>query len=174
VGDYDTLADGDRSSLAPRARSFGLHVARVDGGNADAVARAARSAVAHARSGHGPSFILARCRLPGGHFLGDPLLRVLTDPLGQAAEIGPPLVRATTRSGGARPRLRARALLAIGRIVARFGLYRLAAFRDPVSRTRRRLAEDVVRECERRVGQEIQATLNAAQSPPRKTYDHVR
>lgn len=152
-------------SLPARARSFGLHVTRVDGGNVDAVARAARSAVAHARAGRGPSFILARCRRPGGHFLGDPLLRVLADPVGQSAQLAPALVRAATRGPGARRRMRISALLSIGRIIGRFGLYRVAAYRDPLRRTRRRLSPDVARACERRAEEEIQASVQAALAP---------
>ena len=148
-------------SLAARARSFGLHIASVDGGNVDAVARAARSAVAHARGGYGPSFVLARCRRPEGHFLGDPLLRVFADPVGQTKELAPPLIRAATRGPGARRRVRILALLAIGRVIGRFGLYRVAAYRDPVGRTRRRLNGNVARECEQRADREIRASLEA-------------
>lgn len=149
-------------SLLDRARSFGLHAAHVDGGNVAAVARAARSAVAHARAGRGPSFILARCQRPDGHFLGDPLLRVFADPVGQTKQIAPPLVRATTRGPGARRPVRLAALIAIGRVLASFGLYRLTAYRDPIRRARRRLDATVARECEQQVEQEIRASVRAA------------
>ncbi len=148
-------------SLAARARSFGLHFARVDGGNVRAVARAARSAVAHTRDGRGPSFILARCRRPGGHFLGDPLLRVMVDPVGQSRDIAPPLVRAARGRSGAPRGMRVRALLDTGRVVTSFGLYRLAAHRDPVRRARRRLRADVARECERRAAEEVRVSVDA-------------
>jgi acetoin:2,6-dichlorophenolindophenol oxidoreductase subunit alpha len=123
-------------SLLTRARSFGLHAARADGGNVYAVARAARSAVAHARAGRGPSFILAECRRPDGHFLGDPLLRPFIDPVGQTRQLAPPLVGAATRGPGARRAIRLAALLTIGRVLASFGLD-LAAYRDPIRRARR-------------------------------------
>ncbi|HZE04820.1 MAG TPA: thiamine pyrophosphate-dependent dehydrogenase E1 component subunit alpha [Solirubrobacteraceae bacterium] len=151
-------------SLDARARSFGLRVARVDGTSVDAVSRAARSAVAHARAGRGPSFILARCRRPDGHFLGDPLLRAFADPVGQTKELAPPLARALTRGPGAPRRIRILALLAIGRVIGRMGLYRLAAYRDPLNRTRRRLDDRVARACERRAAQETRASLEAALS----------
>ena len=147
-------------SLDARARSFGLHVARVDGGNVDAVVRVAHSAVAHARGGSGPSFILARCCRPDGHFLGDPLLRVFADPVGQSQEL-PPLLRAATQGPGGRRRLRILALLATGRVIGRFGVYHFA-YRDPLSRTRRGLSEHVARECEQRAEREIRATVAAA------------
>jgi acetoin:2,6-dichlorophenolindophenol oxidoreductase subunit alpha len=148
-------------SLDARARSFGLRVARVDGGNVDAVVRAARSAVAHARDGSGPSFILARCCRPDGHFLGDPLLRVFADPVGQSRELLPPLLHAATRGPGGRRRLRILALLATARVIGHFGLYHFA-YRDPLSRTRRGLSEPVARQCEQRADEEIRATVAAA------------
>ena len=149
-------------SLLNRARSFDLHVARVDGGNVYAVSRAARSAVAHARAGRGPSFILARCRRPDGHFLGDPLLRQFTDPVGQTRQIAPPLIRATTQGPGAPRRSRLTGLTLIGRVVASFAVYRLMAYRDPIRRARRRLDARAARECEQRAEQEIQASVWAA------------
>ncbi len=154
--------DVTAGSLAGRARSFGLRVARVDGGDVGAVATAARSAVAHTRAGHGPSFILARCRRPEGHFLGDPLLRVLADPVDQARDIAPPLVRAARSGPGARPGARLGGLLRVGRVVGLFGLYRIAAYRDPVRRARRRLRSEVARACEERAAQEVRASVDAA------------
>ncbi len=148
-------------SLAARARAFGLKVARVDGGNAEAVARAARPIVARARDGHGPGLILARCRRPQGHFLGDPLLRVLSDPVAETRELAPPLVRAVSDEPGARRRTRVLALLPIGRVLGRFGLYRLAASRDPISRARRRIRRSAALACEREVDREIRASLEA-------------
>ncbi len=149
-------------SLTARAQAFGWRVARVDGSDVEAVVRAARPAVAHARSGRGPSFILAHCRRPQGHFLGDPLLRVVNDPVGQSKELMPPLWRAITDDPGAPRRVRLLALTAIARVIGRFVLYRLAAYRDPITVTRRRLNEVVARECERRADQEIGASFEAA------------
>ncbi len=154
--------DVTAGSLAARARSFGLHVASVNGSSSMKVARAARAAVAHTRAGRGPSFILARCRRPDGHFLGDPLLRVLSDPAGQARELGPPLARALTAEAGACRTVRLRALLGMTRVLASFGLYRLAPFRDPVRRARRRIDRGVAQECERRAASEVQASVEAA------------
>ncbi len=149
-------------SLGARARAFGLRVACVDGSDVDAVARVARSAVTHTRRGHGPSFILARCRRPQGHFLGDPLLRVLSDPAGQSKALLPPLLRAMRDDPGAPRHVRALALAAVARVIGRFAVYRLAAYRDPLAVTRRRLSDVVAWDCEQRVEQEIDASFEAA------------
>lgn len=87
-------------SLLGRARGFGLPVARVDGGDAEEVWRAAGKAVARARSGGGPSFVLVRCYHPEGHFLGDPLLRQLDLPIGESRRALEPTLRAIGRSPG--------------------------------------------------------------------------
>lgn len=86
--------------LAERAAAFGLAVERVKGHKVDVVHRAAGRLVSRARKGHGPGFLYAPCHRPGGHFEGDPLLRLLRDPLGQAKELGPPLLEAARATPG--------------------------------------------------------------------------
>ncbi len=88
-------------SLVRRARSFGMPATRVNGTKVEGVWKAAGKAVRRARRGRGPSFLLARCHRPEGHFLGDALLRVLDEPVAQARELSGPLVRAVTSSPGA-------------------------------------------------------------------------
>lgn len=149
-------------SLTARARSFGIRVSQVDGSSVDSVQRAARSAVAHARRGRGPAFILARCRRPEGHFLGDALLRIFEDPVGQARAMAPPLIRAAAASPGARTSLRLRELAALTRVIARFGADRYLHRSDPLRRARRRLPDRVARQCEERADREIESAMQAA------------
>ena len=57
---------------ADRARAYGLDSIIVDGNDADAVYRVARSAVARAREGKGPSLIEAKTYRHSGHSRADP------------------------------------------------------------------------------------------------------
>ncbi len=56
--------------LRDRASSFGLPAMAVDGLDPEAVGDAAGSAIARARNGDGPSFILARCSRLDSHMAG--------------------------------------------------------------------------------------------------------
>ena len=60
----DTVTAGD---IADRARAFDMPVAVVDGNDVVAVWQATRDAVAHARAGEGPAFILANTYRLHGH-----------------------------------------------------------------------------------------------------------
>ena len=57
---------------ADRARSYGLESIIVDGNDADAVYRVARTAVTRARAGGGPSLIEAKTYRHSGHSRADP------------------------------------------------------------------------------------------------------
>jgi acetoin:2,6-dichlorophenolindophenol oxidoreductase subunit alpha len=103
-------ADVTGGSLVRRASSFGLAVESVDGAHVEQVHAAAGRLIGRARAGGGPGFLHATCHRPGGHFEGDPLLRLLHDPLGQAAELGPGIVSGTRSSTGGSAGERARAL----------------------------------------------------------------
>jgi acetoin:2,6-dichlorophenolindophenol oxidoreductase subunit alpha len=149
-------------SLIERARAFGLHARRVDGSDVDAVWKAAGTSVAHARAGRGPSFVLARCRRPDGHFLGDPLVRVLDDPLKESRQLAPPMFAAALHGAGAPRRVRLRALLATGGGIARVGAARLFGYRDPLRRARRRLPAKLAGDCERRAEREVHDSVRAA------------
>jgi pyruvate dehydrogenase E1 component alpha subunit len=126
--------------LITRARAFGLPARRMSGGDVLGVWREAGRAVERARRGGGPSLLLARVHRPDGHLLGDPLLRTLEHPVEQAAEMGPPLLRALrAQPGGTGPeRLAGADRLRAAVVTAAYE--RMSARRDPVTRARRRLA----------------------------------
>lgn len=124
--------------LVDRAAGFGLPGERVDGADVEAVYRAAARAIERARSGNGPSFLHATCVHLEGHFLGDPLLRVLRKP---RAELGPlvrPLLGPTVR-GGSPYTDRATALGALTFTLGRFAVTHFRPRRDPVRRLRGKL-----------------------------------
>jgi pyruvate dehydrogenase E1 component alpha subunit len=58
--------------LTQRAAAFGMHAARVDGQDVEAVHLAALDALDHARSGRGPVFLLCETERLTGHYIGDP------------------------------------------------------------------------------------------------------
>jgi acetoin:2,6-dichlorophenolindophenol oxidoreductase subunit alpha len=58
--------------LARRADAYGMTSMTVDGQDVEAVYRTAREALAHAREGRGPVFLLAETYRLTGHYIGDP------------------------------------------------------------------------------------------------------
>jgi TPP-dependent pyruvate/acetoin dehydrogenase alpha subunit len=58
--------------LSKRAEAFGMKAITVDGQDVEAVFQAAQEALAHARGGSGPVFLLADTYRLTGHYVGDP------------------------------------------------------------------------------------------------------
>jgi TPP-dependent pyruvate/acetoin dehydrogenase alpha subunit len=57
--------------LTVRAVAYGMRSQKVDGQNVEAVHLAAAEAVAHARAGNGPVFLLCETERLSGHYIGD-------------------------------------------------------------------------------------------------------
>jgi acetoin:2,6-dichlorophenolindophenol oxidoreductase subunit alpha len=57
--------------LTQRAAAFGMHALHVDGQDVEQVHLAAREALAHARAGKGPVFLLCETERLTGHYVGD-------------------------------------------------------------------------------------------------------
>ena len=141
--------------LVRRARSFGMPACRVDGTCVEAVWEAAGRAVRKARAGRGPSFLLATCPRPEGHFLGDPLLRVYREPLKQTLEIGPPLLRSLFSKPLQAFALRPLYLGIIGKTLAVLGTEKYLLCRDPLCRAARLVPEDTRRRREEEARDEV-------------------
>jgi acetoin:2,6-dichlorophenolindophenol oxidoreductase subunit alpha len=60
------------TDLEKRAVAFGMHSAKVDGQDIEAVHRAAKRALDYARSGKGPVFLVCETYRFVGHYVGDP------------------------------------------------------------------------------------------------------
>jgi pyruvate dehydrogenase E1 component alpha subunit len=58
--------------LLQRPLAYGMQSARVDGQDVEAVYIAAARAIAHARAGEGPVFLLCETERLTGHYIGDP------------------------------------------------------------------------------------------------------
>jgi len=149
-------------SLVRRARAFGVRAHAVDGSRFDVVARVSARLIHRARRGRGPGFLLARCHRPYGHFLGDPMLRMLAEPLDQARQLGPPLMRAARASDGARPAARLAGLGGIGvriaRLAVQYGLHR----RDPLARARAMLDPETAAKIDERASAEVRGAASNA------------
>jgi len=128
--------------LLDRPRSFGIPSVAVDGNNVRAVWRAARRAVKRARSGKGPTFILAKCFRPDGHFLGDPLLRITRNPAKEIKKMAGPLIRSVTSSKGTGITKRAGGLGRVGFLIGRTYKEQFLWPRDPLKTIRKKLKSD--------------------------------
>jgi acetoin:2,6-dichlorophenolindophenol oxidoreductase subunit alpha len=146
--------------LVRRARAFGLRTRSVAGWDVVAVRSAAEDLVTRARGGGGPGLLHARVHRPGGHFAGDPLLRVLQRPRSQVRELGPGVWEAVTAQPG--PGLLTRAGAGAG-LAARFvclaGDRARGRRRDPLAVARRRLDRDTADAADARAAAEVAAVL---------------
>jgi pyruvate dehydrogenase E1 component alpha subunit len=151
-------------SLIARAQSFGMPAMEVDGADVEAVWDAAAQGVARARNGDGPAFLLARCSRIEGHFLGDPLLRVVQKPLQQMKDMTVPLFRSVIAKNGLPLRERVSGLGTTISLISQAVKDQHGKRRDPLELTRSRLAQDTRRleELHKEVDQEITQTVEAA------------
>jgi acetoin:2,6-dichlorophenolindophenol oxidoreductase subunit alpha len=151
-------------NLVERAGSFGMPATAVDGSDASAVWKAARSAVDSARAGGGPSFLLAKCFRPEGHFLGDPLLRIARRPVGEAKRIAGPMLKSMVKKNGARVSGRAGSLGTVVSTVGRSLGGRSGGGRDPLETARAELKKDPqrLREVEGDARREINGAVDEA------------
>ncbi len=148
-------------NLPDRVRGFGLPAVEVDGGDVEAVWQAAGEAILRARRGGGPGYLHAACVHPEGHFLGDPLRRLVRHPVDELKDKVVPLMRAVASSSGGGVRERAGSLAGITGMIGRAAAMR---GRDPVARLRARLRADGggLEAVEREVESSVQAAVRAA------------
>jgi len=147
--------------LPDRVRAFGIPVDEVDGADVEAVWQAAGEAIRRARRGGGPGYLHATCVRPEGHFLGDPLVRIVRRPVEELkARVGP-LARAAVSSKGAGPGGRAASMAGIAGMLGRAAAMR---GRDPVRRLRDRLKVEpgALEALEHDVESAVRAAVSAA------------
>jgi len=151
--------------LLTRARGLGASAVSVDGGDVNEVWREAGEAIRRARAGGGPAFLHATCVRPEGHFLGDPLLRIVRRPTSELKNRVGPLLKAAT-AGGTSIRQRAASLGAIVKTLRKASQMRHRARHDPILRQRERLsiAEADRADLEREVEREVQTAIAVALS----------
>lgn len=146
--------------VVERAASFGLATARVKGHKVQDVHQAAGKLIDRARRGGGPGFLYASCFRPGGHFEGDPIVRMLDDPMGQSADVGPAL-----KAGGGTRGDRVGALKDLTRMVVRAKLdWTLQQRKDPVRLARKLLTVQVAEQIEISEGAVVRAAEQRARA----------
>ena len=144
-------------NLPDRVRGFGIPAVEVDGSDVEAVWQAAGETVLRARRGGGPGYLHASCVRPQGHFLGDPLQRIVKHPVDELKGRIGPLTRAVVGRGGAGMARRAASLAGISGMLGKAAGMR---GRDPVARLRKRLAGESARVGE--IEDEVEAMVVAA------------
>lgn len=127
--------------LVERAMSFDMPAKELDGTDVEIVWEAANEAIADARSGKGPSFILANCKRTQGHFLGDPLLRIVNEPVKELARITGPLFKSAVSFSGASLKERVRSLKNIASLLGKTAKHRFSGEQDPLLILRKKISE---------------------------------
>jgi pyruvate dehydrogenase E1 component alpha subunit len=158
----ESVTGGD---LNERARGLGIPAVDVDGCDVSRVWEVSYSAIERARSGHGPTFLHARCVHFEGHFLGFQLLRIVRDPLREVPEIAGPFIQSFLRPGGAALRERLAGLKTVLAVVlSTLRDSRRDSANDPVWCVRTILPSDPIRlqELEEQVEKEISNILASA------------
>jgi TPP-dependent pyruvate/acetoin dehydrogenase alpha subunit len=79
------------TDLTERANAYGMHSLRVDGQDVEAVHDAALEALAFARAGSGPVFLLCETERLTGHYIGDPQVYRDKDELRRLRETRDPI-----------------------------------------------------------------------------------
>jgi acetoin:2,6-dichlorophenolindophenol oxidoreductase subunit alpha len=77
--------------LSQRANAFGMKALKADGQDVEAVYKATRQALDHARSGKGPVFLHLDCVRFHGHYIGDPQVYRDRDEARRLAETRDPI-----------------------------------------------------------------------------------
>jgi len=158
---FTRSSDMTAGDPATRAASFGLTVSQVDGTDVEATWQQAGEAIAAARSGQGPQFLLATCRRPGGHLEGDPLVKQARDVKAASTDLpglGRALLGRRGGSAGARVRGVGAALGTLGRASAHFRGSR----EDPLSLARRTLGPVETKRIEDEARAEVVAAVQQA------------
>ncbi len=156
-------------NLPDRVRGFGIPAVEVDGSDVEAVWQVAGEAILRARRGGGPGYIHASCVRPDGHFLGDPLLRIVRSPVSELKDKVGPLARAVIGARGASVGGRVGSLAGITGMLARSAGMR---GRDPVQKLRTSLsasADEVSRvdsEVQTAVMKAVDAALTGLEAVP--------
>jgi TPP-dependent pyruvate/acetoin dehydrogenase alpha subunit len=151
-------------NLVERARSFGMPAAEIDGADVKAVWVTAHEALERARIRKGPTFMLATCFRPEGHFLGDPLLRIARHPVKEMKKVAGPLLKSVTKVKGASLTRRSGGLGKVTSVIGKTTREQVWHQKDPLKIVRRKLSREKARlqELEDRVDEEIRGAVAGA------------
>jgi len=129
-------------TIPERAAGFGIPVAAVDGSDVEAIWKVAEKALQRARKGRGPTFIHATCTHPSGHFLGDPLLRIVQHPIRELKKIAGPIVKSATTPKGASVFKRSGSLATVSALIGKTARDRFLPGKDPLNVLHSRLSPE--------------------------------
>lgn len=157
-------SDVTAGSLIDRARSFDIPAQEIDGTDVEIVWQSALEAITNARSGKGPSFLRAKCKRPQGHFLGDPLLRVINEPVKELSQMTGPLLKSITKSSGVSLKERLDSMKNIMSLIREGAKNWYTNEKDPVMLFRKKLegTQADIEVIEEEVEKEIQAVTKEA------------
>lgn len=158
-----------RSQLCQRASGFGMPAVEIDGSNVEEVWHTASEAIRRAREGDGPTFLHAHCVHLQGHFLGDQLIRLARNPLGET-DATLPMLKSFFRIKGARFGERMDAISETMKMILQIPKTEDLKKKDPLIITRLELLSDKTRleTIEMEVAQEIQRIVAACLEPMQK------
>lgn len=143
--------------LTDRAKAFAMPAIELDGSDVEIVWQAADEAIAGVRSGKGPAFLLAKCKRLHGHFLGDPILRIVKKPIKELINITPGIVKSTTRLRGGSLNERAGSIKDVLLLLSTTTKERYSEKNDPLSILRKKLVNEIkeIEAIEQDVNQEM-------------------
>jgi len=154
-------------NLTDRARSFGMPASEIDGTDVETVWSVASEAIQRARDNKGPSFILAHCMHPEGHFLGDPLLRITRRPLKEMSKISIPLIKSITKMKGSSISERTSSLGTVTTLIGKTIKEHTFDQKDPLNILKEKLKsnKDKIEEIENKLREEIQNVVHESMQP---------
>jgi len=129
--------------LTDRAIAFDMPAIEIDGTDVEIVCEAANEAIEKARTGEGPTFILAKCKRLHGHFLGDPLLRIVSKPVKELGKIAPGLIKSATRIKGGPLKDRIESLKDVLSLLGRTANDGFSEVSDPLLLLRKKLNNEI-------------------------------
>jgi TPP-dependent pyruvate/acetoin dehydrogenase alpha subunit len=155
-------------TIPDRIKGFGIPVVEADGTDIEAVWEAGLETTKHIRAGDGPYFIHARCAHMEGHFLGDPLLGITRDAIGQVKKRSGPLLKAVATGKGASFSERLKGMKTISALAAK-AVKQSRKSCDPVVLTRQSLSGEKSRllKLEEEVKSEIGERLSEVLDTPK-------
>jgi len=153
--------------LCDRAKSFGMPAWSIDGLDVEAVSACAEKAVKLARHGKGPSFMLAGCVHPEGHFLGYSAIRIVRHPVREMKKLAGPMIGSVVKIKGASPGKRIASLGAITSLLGKTAIEYYWKKEDPVKRARKKLRahKERLHQLEEEVKQEINDIIESVIDP---------
>ena len=156
-------SDVTAGKLTDRARAFDMPAKDLDGTDVEIVWKDAQEVIIRAREGQGPSFILAKCKRPQGHMLGDPLKRIVREPVKELSQMTGPLVKSFTKSGGASIKERMGSMKEVMSLLGKTVKDRLSDDKDPLLLLRKRLVDHTadLEAIEKKVNKEMEDVVEA-------------